>query len=107
MNSEQITKNISSLSSRIYAEIDLLSHSGMHAKNIFAENLMLQLFNAMYGYHFVNANVISRKSNYLGIDLIDSEHIIICQVSSETNSSSATDKTENALFLLFFSTRKL
>ena len=64
MNSEQITKNISSLLSRIYLEIELLNHSGLHDKNIFAENLMLQLFNAMYGNHFINANVKSRKSNY-------------------------------------------
>ncbi len=73
MSSELITKNISSLLSRIYVEIEQLSRSGLLDKNIFAENLMLQLFNIMYGYHFVNANVKSRKPNYPGIDLIDAE----------------------------------
>ena len=95
MNSEQITKNISSLLSRVYVEIELLSHSGMHDKNIFAENLMLQLFNTMYGYHFVNANVKSRKSNYPGIDLIDTEQKIICQVSSETTSTKLKETLES------------
>lgn len=95
MNSEQITKNISSLLSRIYLEIELLNHSGLHDKNIFAENLMLQLFNAMYGYHFINANVKSRKSNYPGIDLIDAEQKIICQVSSETTNTKLKETLEN------------
>ena len=84
MSSEQITKNISSLLSRIYVEIEQLSRSGLLDKNIFAENLVLQLFNIMYGYHFVNANVKSRTPNYPGIDLIDAEQKIICQVSSDT-----------------------
>ncbi len=95
MNSEQITKNMSSLLSRVYVEIELLSHLGMHDKNIFAENLMLQLFNTMYGYHFVNANVKSRKSNYPGIDLIDTEQKIICQVSSETTSTKLKETLES------------
>lgn len=93
MSSELITKNISSLLSRIYVEIEQLSRSGLLDKNIFAENLMLQLFNIMYGYHFVNANVKSRKPNYPGIDLIDAEKKIICQVSSNTTNK----KLQNTL----------
>ena len=114
MNSEQITKNISSLLNRIYQDIELLSHSGLLDKNIFAENLMLQLFNAMYGYHFVNANVKSRKSNYPGIDLIDTEQKIICQVSSDTTNrklkktlgSVQNNKNLHGYHLLFIALKK-
>lgn len=95
MCSEQIIKNISSLLSRIYVEIELLSHSGLLDRNIFAENLMLQLFNTMYGYHLVNANVKSRRSNYPGIDLIDTEQKIICQVSSNTGKRKLKDTLES------------
>ena len=85
MTPEYIINGITSLLAKIYTEIELLNKSGLTDKNIFAENLMRQLFNAIFGYQLVNANTKSGKSNYPGIDLIDEDNKVVCQVSSETS----------------------
>ena len=69
MSSEQIIKNISSLLSRIYVEIELLSHSGLLDRNIFAENLMLQLFNNAWLPSCSKKNAVLAKIGLLHIEL--------------------------------------
>ena len=84
MSTEQIVNSVNYLLAIAYKEIELFNKLGLNDKNIFAENLMRQMFNAIFGYQLVNANTKSGKSNYPGIDLIDVENKIVCQVSSET-----------------------
>ena len=48
MNSEQIVNRIEFLLGSVFMGIGMLNKSGLSDKNIFAENLMRQMFNAIF-----------------------------------------------------------
>lgn len=76
-------------------EISLSNTLNLTDINIHAENFYRDLFSLIYGYDFVNANSIKQNASF--IDLINQEHKIAIQVTSQ-NDSGKINKTIEGFF---------
>lgn len=85
MNNRGIAlKNIHSYLVEFTSHINQLNASGFYDFNKEAENISVNLLNAVYGYNLVNANNIL-SANFPAIDLVDDKRGIVIQVTSDSS----------------------
>ena len=88
-------EQISLLLNSFAQTVKSMGRLNLHNINVDSENLVRDLLNSIRGLQLVNANYI--KHNEPGIDLVDSCHKIIIQVSSECTKKklqASLDKTD-------------
>lgn len=69
----------------IKAKVELCSSLNLLDSNIHMEYFLCGLLNTIYGYHLKNLNTI--QSNYISIDLGDTEEKVAIQVTSDNSST--------------------
>ncbi len=85
LSHEERTNRIKQIFAEICSLLKLSNDSGHFDTNLFMEDLVLLLLNALFGYQLENINHKTGKNNVEGIDLIDESNKICIQVSSRTD----------------------
>jgi len=85
MERQMLLEKITDQLSQFQCKIGILNKNGLNDANIYAQDVICRLFNAIYGFQLQNLN--REKVTVEAIDLGDKENRVAVQVTSECSST--------------------